>query len=295
MTLAAFLQTDFAVHIKATVPTENLVLAHSWQELDSVLAVRPVSVAVLDPGASGRIDLAAVIGLLRKYPSLPFLAYVPLTEQSFRAVATLSNYGLADAILHPADEQRLSKMIETLSRTRLVREFLGTLEIALGTLHPDVLRAVQDLFERPHRYETGADIAASARVPAKNVYRDFQAVDLGTPKKLVTVAKLLCGYAYVKNSRLSIKEICVKLGYSHTRVLAEHTAKVFGCRPSSLRSADDDEIVKSLLDWFYKPSGRSIGRHRPLLQSRSDVRGLPFSSSRCYEYAVRQQSIGSRP
>jgi hypothetical protein len=153
---------DFAAHIKTALPNENLLLAHSWQDLDSVLAARPVSVAVLDPSASGWIDLPAVIGLLRKYPSLPFLAYVSLTEQNFKAIATLSNYGLADANVHPADDRRFCKTIEPLFRTRLVREFLGTLEIALGTLSRGVIRAVQDLFERPHGYETGPDIAASA-------------------------------------------------------------------------------------------------------------------------------------
>jgi len=286
VTLAAFLQMDCAAHVKTAVPNENLLLAHSWQELDSILATRSVSVAVLDPSASGWIDLTAVISLLRKYPSLPFLAYVSLTEQNFRAIATLSNHGLADAIVHPADAQRFCKTIETLSRTRLVREFLGPLEVALGTLSPGVLRALQDLFERPHRYETGADIAASARTPAKNVYRDFQNADLGTPKKLVTVAKLLCGYAHLKNSRLSIKEICVKLGYPHPRVFSEHTTNVFACRPSSLRNADDDE-VKSLLDWFYKPCGRSIGRKPPSLKGPVSARGdLSPCGSRRYEQVV---------
>lgn len=262
MTLAAFLHSDFAAHIRKSVPNENLFFAHSWQELDSLLSVRAVSVAVLDPSASGRTDLAAVIGLLRKYPSLPFLAYVPLTEQSFRAIATLSEFGLADAILHPADEQRLCKAIEMLSRRRLVREVLGTLEITLGTLNPNLQRAVRDLFERPHRYATGADIAASAQIPTKTVYRHFQVAALGTPKQLVTVAKLLCGYSHLRNSSLSISEISIKLGYAHPRIFADHVAKVFRRGPSRLRLADDDEIVKSLLDWFYKPAGKSIGRNR---------------------------------
>ena len=263
MTLAAFLPRAFAVHVRTTVPNEQVLFAQSWQELDSLVALSSVNVGILDPSASGAPEIATVIALIRKHPSVPLLAYVPLTEQSFRAVATLSKYGLADAIVHPSDEKRLGNAIDTCGRTSLIRELLGTLEVALAKLSPEVLRAVQDLFERPKRYETGADIARSARTPIKNVYRDFQAADLGTPKKLVTVAKLLCGYCYLRSSSNSIRGICRKLGYSRPQIFAEYSSKVFGCYPSSLRTADDVEVVRSLLDWFYKPSGKSIGRATP--------------------------------
>jgi AraC-like DNA-binding protein len=260
VTLAAFLKAGSVAQLSTAVPDEKLLLARSWQELDSLLAARPVNVAVLDPGASGSIDLPPVIRLLRKYGSVPFLAYVPLTEQHFTAIAALSTHGLADAIVHPADDRRICKTIETLSRTKLVRELLGSLEIGIGAFSPGLAAAVQDLFERPNRYETGADIAASARTAVKTVYRDFQAAGIGTPKKLVTVAKLLCGYAYLSTSHLSIREVRRKAGYSHQRVFVEHSHKVFGCAPSDLRGADRDEVVRSLLDWFYKPGAQSIGR-----------------------------------
>jgi AraC-like DNA-binding protein len=232
-------------------------------------------VVVLDPSASGSLDVTAVIDLLRKHPSVPFLAYVSLAPHNLKAVATLSRHGLADVIVHPVDDRVLCATVEACSKTRLVGGLLGMLEIAIAKLSPSVCRAVQDLFKRPNRYETGADIAISAGIGVKSVYRDFQAAHLGTPKKMVTVAKLLYGYSHLLNSRLSMAEISVKLGYSSPRIVADHSGKVFGCRLSSLRNASEDEVVMALLDWFYRPCGRRLGRREAhSSMHRGRARGL---------------------
>jgi AraC-like DNA-binding protein len=77
---------------------------------------------------------------------------------------------------------------------------------------------------------------------------------LGTPKKLVVVAKMLRAYHHFKNSDLLFAQVSTLVGFSRVRAFVDHATHIFGCRPSNLRAEpDSQEIVRALLDWLYKP------------------------------------------
>src|SRR5205814_8251877 len=77
-----------------------LLLASSWQELESFIRLKPVSVVVLDPAADGIMNVGAVASLLKRYPSLPLIAYVTLHAPQFSAVAQLGRLGSKEVVLH---------------------------------------------------------------------------------------------------------------------------------------------------------------------------------------------------
>lgn len=254
MALAAFLPVSSAEHLGTAVRSEELILTHSWIELESVVRNRPLNVVVLDPRADGSLNTAAVLGLMRDYPSVPLLAYVPLDQHSFRTIFKLSRDGLSHALVHPLRPEDLWRTIEAMSAGRLANRFLGVIEPSLGSLPAPVFESIQDLFEKPHRYQSAADIAVQARVSVRAVYRAFDLAQLGTPKKLLTIAKLIRGYCYLRNPTYSVGRVCRKLGYSHTRIMVQHISAVFQCCPCQLRAhASGDDILIHLLEWFYKP------------------------------------------
>jgi len=253
--LAAFLPVDSADHIRSIVRHGDFLLARSWNELQGLIPQQRLDAVLVDPAADGSMKPGEVLALLRKYPSAPLVAYVPLSAGSLKAVFELSRHGLSRAMLHPARQEKVRRIIEIVSANALISAFLGAIEPSLGKLRPAVLQTIQELFERPHRFESGADLALHAGVAVRELYRDFCLALLGTPKKLVVIAKLLRGYSYLRHSKASVQRVATKLGYSDKRVFTAHVGAVFGCSPIELRTCGDiDGAAMQLLDWFYKPS-----------------------------------------
>ena len=254
MTLAAFLPVDSVAHVRSVARNDHVILARSWEMLDRVIVDHPINAVVLDPCADGSMNIEAVANLLRRHPSLPLLAYVGISEPNLKAVLKLSKLGISQVLLHPPDKTRLWEAAERVSANQLSHDFLSFMGIAQVKLPVAIARAVRDLFERPNRYETAADIALEARSSVKKLYRSFEGAQLGSPKKLLTAAKMLRGYAYLRIPRYTVHDVCIQVGYSDARIFAAYTRTIFGCSPSSLKcERNSGEIVRHLLDWFYKP------------------------------------------
>ena len=105
LSVAAFLPPRLLTHLKHVFADEpELLVASSWQELESFIRRKPVSVVILDPSADGTLNVGAVAGLLKRYPSLPLIGYVTLHAPAFKAIAQLGRLGLEDVILHRFDD-----------------------------------------------------------------------------------------------------------------------------------------------------------------------------------------------
>lgn len=262
MACVAFLPTSSANHLLSVIGNDRVVLANSWPDLDSLIRDQTAKAAVVDPTADGTLNISAVLSLIRKYPSVPVLAYVPLTEQSFRAAFVLSTHGLSRVLVYPLARRDLQRTIETVSAGQLANDFLGFMEPSLGRLNPRLLRVTQDLFDRPRRYESVADLAIEAKMSVRQVYRAFHSAKLGRPKRLVSIARLLRAYQDLQEAHDPITTISMKLGYGHRSVLAEHVQMVFGCSPSQLRfQASREEVIVRSLEWLYRPA-RCLSRER---------------------------------
>src|SRR6187455_2218986 len=69
VSVAAFLPARLLTHVRHVFADEpELFVASSWQELESVIRRKPVSVVLLDPAADGIMNVGAVASLLKRYP-----------------------------------------------------------------------------------------------------------------------------------------------------------------------------------------------------------------------------------
>ena len=82
-----------------------------------MVEMKPVSVALVDPSADGASRTIEFERLSAAYPSLPIIAYVPLTPSAFRAVSALSRLGLEHVILYSHDDSA-ERIIATLDKVR---------------------------------------------------------------------------------------------------------------------------------------------------------------------------------
>ncbi len=96
-----------------------------------------------------------------------------------------------------------------------------------------------------------------------SVYRYFESVHLGSPKKLMVASRLCRGLTYLKDPGYSVKEVAAKLGYRHSRIFTAHVIDVFEMTPSRLRSrVADDDALALLIRWLDIPEVKARSQQR---------------------------------
>src|SRR3954464_6032805 len=275
LSVAAFLPTRLLTHFRHIFAEEpDLLVAESWEELESFIRRKPVSAVILDPSADGTLNVAAVAGLLKRYPSLPLIAYVTLHAPAFKAIAQLGKLGLEDVVLHRFDDapDRFRERVEQVQGNSLTHRLIEELNGALRQLPRLLFVTVENLFEQPHRYASALDLATEG-IAIVSVYRNLDAAGLGSPKRLLVAAKVLRGYGYLRDPGYSVLDVSIKLGYKTARIFSQHWVGVFGETPARVRSRLTDEAaVDSVLKWVGANgdegilsigSGHAPGRNSP--------------------------------
>jgi AraC-like DNA-binding protein len=265
LSIAAFLLPEQLAHVRHVFAGEEFLEAASWKNLEEIIRREPVNVVILDPSADGVIDVDAVAALLNRFPSLPIVGYVTLSAVAFGAIAQLSRRGLQHVILHRFDDsrERLQQTIAGVRANPPSQRVLSLLAPALQKVPLSVARAVRDMFEKPHRYGSVLDLAATAGLPPISVYRYLASASIATPKKLLVAAKLARGLTYLRDPGYRVGDVARKLGYRHPRILTAHSLEVFEVTPSRVRSRlTEDDAIARLLRWVEIPEPVMKPTHR---------------------------------
>jgi AraC-like DNA-binding protein len=275
--VAAFLPIRLLTHVKHVFAEEpDILVASSWHELESFIRRKPVNVVILDPSADGTLNVGAVAALLKRYPSLPLIAYVTLHAPAFKAIAQLGRLGLEDVILNRFDDapERFRERVEQVQGNSLTHRVIQELGTSLKLLPRPLFVTIENLFQQPHRYTSALDLAIEG-VAIVSVYRNLDAAHLGSPKRLLIAAKVLRGFGYLRDPGYSVLDVSIKLGYKTARIFSHHWVSVFGLTPARVRNRlTDDDAVQSVLRWIrapaddsslpddHHPSGLSQSHHR---------------------------------
>ena len=267
MSVAAFLPARLLTHVKHVFADEaELFVASSWQELESFIRRKPVSVVILDPSADGIMNVSAVAGLLKRYPSLPLIAYVTLNAPAFNAVAQLGRMGLEDVVLHHFDDvpERFRERVEQVEGNALTHSVIEAISDRLKQLPRQLSVTVENLFDQPHRYMSALDLGMEAGIAIVSVYRNLDTAQLGSPKRLVIAAKVLRGFGYLRDPGYSVLDVSIKLGYKSARIFSQHWVSVFGVTPARVRTRlTDEEAIESVLRWLRSPGDDSALAEEP--------------------------------
>ena len=267
MSVAAFLPARLLTHVKHVFADEpELLVASSWLELEAFIRRKPVSVVILDPSADGSMNISAVAGLLKRYPSLPLIAYVTLNAPAFNAVAQLGRMGLEDVVLHHFDDapERFRERVEQVEGNALTHSVIESIADRLKQLPRKLSVTVENLFDQPHRYMSAIDLGMEAGIAIVSVYRNLDTAQLGSPKRLVIAAKVLRGFGYLRDPGYSVLDVSIKLGYKSARIFSQHWVSVFGITPARVRTRlTDDAAIESVLRWLGAPGDDSALDEEP--------------------------------
>lgn len=237
------------------------MIADSWQELESFIRRKPVTVVILDPAADGIMNVGAVAGLLKRYPSLPLIAYVTLHAPQFSAVAQLGRLGLKEVVLHRFDDEPegFKERVERLEGNALTHNVIEALRGRLSQIPRQLSVTIENLFEQPHRYTSAFDLAMEAGIAIVSVYRNLDAARLGSPKRLLIAAKVLRGFGYLRDPGYSVLDVSIKLGYKTARIFSQHWVSVFGQTPARVRTRlTDDAAISNVLEWLRAGDDESL-------------------------------------
>lgn len=254
MRIAAFLPCSSVDYLREVLPKGCIAEASSWTDLEQRVADPEVEMALIDPSADGIMKIGAATRVLGSHRDLPFVGYMPLTNENMKAAMTLSRQGLAHALLHPLrDGSAILLLANEFQTRRSAYEFLGFFETRLMTLAPQLSSAIRDLLERPQRYFIVGDLGQECSLSTKHVYRAFEKAGLGSPRKFLIAAKVLRAYTYLR-SGAQIHSTAKRVGYT-PKLLCKQTREIFGCIPSGLvHEPNATEVVFQIIEWMYKPS-----------------------------------------
>lgn len=266
MSIAVFLPPHQLAHVRHVfIDEDEFFVADSWKRLEAIIRSEPVTVVILDPAADGKMKVDAAAALLSRFPSLPFVGYVQLNAAAFGAIAQLSRRGLQHVLLHRFDDsrERLKQTISRVSTNPPSQRMLALLAPDLKKVPLALARTINDMFERPHRYHSVLDLATATNLPPVSVYRAIESAGIASPKKLLMVAKLTRGLTYLRDPGYSVREVALKLGYKHARILTSHALEVFSVTPTRLRSRlSDDDAIAMLIRWIDMPDSAVTPRQR---------------------------------
>jgi AraC-like DNA-binding protein len=246
--LLAHLRVVLGVHHSAVAP-------ETWPAFLDATASPEHDVLVADPYADGCNRAGELASFVATHPWTPLMIYTAVTPAALKAVAELAVVGAQQLILYRYDDEP-HRFLEILERqpahalsTALLREF----DPGLSSLTPPLARAVERLFRRPIGFETAGDLASSAAITVRTVYRQLTAAGFESPRRLIVGARLLRAFAYARDPDQSLEEVARRLGYSAPRMLTRHMREIVGITPrAARRRMPAAEFVSALAARLYQ-------------------------------------------
>jgi AraC-like DNA-binding protein len=213
--------------------------ALDWAHADSIIRRQPVDVLVVDPQfdtpAEARSD--RIRAVRNRYRSLPMIVYSNLAAQTLRPLVELGREGVEQLILFGLDDdpQHLRQMLERQPGIVLSERLLSHLERPLSRVPVTVSAALERLIRNPSVFRGVPDLAASAGVPRRTLYRFFERAGLVTPREMVAGARLLRAYAFLRVPAYSLDAVAEHVRFTDADSLAKSMKWGVGMTPGRAR------------------------------------------------------------
>jgi hypothetical protein len=248
-TVVAFLRPSLLAELKNLFPCEEqLSVATTWQELESVMEATCTNLVIIDPTANGPGTMESADALIRQFPYVTFWLFSTRCPEDIRAAMQLFRAGVRDFFLEGTNELGTSirARLSDSSPERLACEFLDDIRPVLIRLPNRLRQTIEDLFRHPERFGAASDLCNSALTPMSSLYRACTRGGLASPKKLLIAAKVLRGFAQLENPRASIRTVARGLGYCGGRGFGDHSVVATSYSPTELRGVSERELIPRL-------------------------------------------------
>ena len=229
----------------------NVHAALDWAHADVIIRRNPVDVLVVDPqfdsASEARSD--GIRAVRDRYRALPMIVYSTLAAQTLRPLVELGREGLQQLILYGLDDgpRQLRHMLERQPGILLSEKVLRILQRPLSRTPDRVSQAVERLIRNPSIFKGVPDLAAAAGVPRRSLYRQFERAGIVTPRGLITGARLLRAYAFLREPAYSLDAVDHHVRFTDAEAMARAMKWGVGITPGRARERiGPDEFVARL-------------------------------------------------
>jgi AraC-like DNA-binding protein len=188
-----------------------------------------------DPPSEARSD--RIRAVRNRYRSLPMIVYSNLAAQTLRPLVELGRDGMEQLVLFGLDDdpQHLRQMLERQPGIVLSERLLGHLRGPLGRMPTAVAGALERLIRNPSVFRGVPDLAAAAGVPRRSLYRHVERAGFVTPRELVAGARLLRGYAFLREPAYSLEAVAGHVRFTDSDALTKAMKWGVGMTPGRAR------------------------------------------------------------
>jgi AraC-like DNA-binding protein len=227
-------------------PDHRVQTVDSWGEfLDRVRQDRP-HVAVVDPTSEASQQQTAVEAVQVASATVPVVVYTALSPSAARAVQTLRSASACIWLLAGIDDEpaRFRLVLEKFQTPGIEDALVVPLLAALGATaaRPTIASAVRQLFRAPARFRTAQDLANAAGVTRRWLNECLGAAGLAPARVLVSAARVLGAFVYLRRSRETIARTAAHLGYPDVKSLRRHAQDLTGMPPSAWAIQLSEEV-----------------------------------------------------
>ncbi len=258
MDIAAYLHPNLLSHLTVVAGGKHRILgSDSWESLNLRIRTQPIDLAVLDPMADGVVRAESILAVLDEFPSVPVVLYAQLSPENLQATVDLAREGVRHVVLYRYDdaEARFLELIESQPGAALAQMLLQRLETPLEKIGSTLRRGVERMFGAPVHFETIPDLARSAMVSTRTIYRRFAMAGLDSPRKFLVAARLLRAYAYMLEPGNTLEMAGTKLGYD-SGAFRRQVRIFFRTTPYVMkRSMPQDAFIRRLAEELYPGAG----------------------------------------
>jgi AraC-like DNA-binding protein len=219
--------------------THNVHAALDWAHADAIIRRQPVDVLVVDPQFDSLTEARSdrIRAVRQRYRSLPMIVYSNLAAQTLRPLVELGREGMEQLVLFGLDDdpKHLRQMLERQPGLILSERLLGHIQRPMSRLPSPVAATLERLIRNPSVFRGVPDLAAAAGVPRRSLYRHFERAGFVTPRELVAGARLLRGYAFLREPAYSLEAVADHVHFTDADSLTKAMKWGVGMTPGRAR------------------------------------------------------------
>jgi AraC-like DNA-binding protein len=265
MHVAACLQPAKLARLQgAAGDRHRLFVALDWAHADIIIRRQPVDVLVVDPqfASAGEARTESIRRVRDRYRALPMIVYSVLAAQTLLPLVELGREGLEQLLLYGLDDdpQHIREALERQPGIVLSEQLLSRLRVPLGRVTPAIGDAVEHLIRNPAAFRAVPDIVAVSGVPRRSLYRHLERAGFVSPRELLSGARLLRAYAFLRQPTYSLELVASHLRFTDAEAMTKAMKWGVGITPARARDRmGAEEFVARLAERLWPPGKRSEG------------------------------------
>lgn len=206
----------------------------------SVLRAELVDVALIDLGASGASDIAA---LARDLPMIPFIGYAPFGVNDAGTIAAAAELGFAEVLAESIDDTMLGPVASELAFSSRFRAVLREPPPILGLGGELQTHAWQVIVSFAGRAVSTQEVAERCAVSREHLSRTFAANNAPTLKEAIDLVRLLAAAQLAKCPAYDLGDVSRLLGFASASQLTRMARRVLGRGASSLARLRGEDLL----------------------------------------------------